>query len=190
MLDMSATEPTSIRAGDSVSWTKSLDAYPASAGWSLHYRIMPRTGGSAHDFAASAEGDDYAVSLSVSATSSWSAGDYTLVGYVERGADAALERTTVHTSTLSVLPDLTQVTSVDARSSAQQIVEAIDAWLSGKAGWAGEKAVGDRSIKDHPLPDLIRLRDYYAAQVRAEQASQNLVAGIGIGGGSRIMVRM
>jgi len=190
MPGMNTAEPTSLRAGDSARWTKSLAAHPASAGWQLHYRLVPRAGGSAHSIAASAEGDDYAVSLSVSATSLYVAGEYTLVGYVEWGADEALERITVHTSTLSVLPDLTTTANLDGRTPAQQIVEAIDAWLSGRKGWAGEKALGDRSIKDHPLPDLMRLRDYYAAQARSDQAAQNLTAGIGIGGGSRVMVRM
>lgn len=190
MPGMSTSEPTSICAGNSARWTTSLAAFPASAGWSLAYRLIPRAGGSAHSFAASAEGDDFVVSLSVSATSLFQAGEYTLVGYVERGADQALERVTVHTSTLTVLPDLTTVAALDGRSPAQQIVEAIDAWLSGRAGWAGEKTVGDRSIKDHPLPDLIKLRDYYAQQARSESATQNLMQGIGLGGGSRVMVRM
>ena len=187
---MSTTTPTTIRAGDSASWTASIAAFPAGEGWRLAYRLIPRSGGEARSIAASAEGDDYAVSLSVSATSLFQAGEYTLVGYVERGADQSLERFTVHTSTLTVLPNLTAATSLDGRTPAQQIVEAIDAWLSGRAGWAGEKTVGDRSIKDHPLPDLIKLRDYYAQQARSEAAAQALMQGSGLGGGSRVMVRM
>jgi hypothetical protein len=187
---MSTAAPTSIRAGDSASWIATIAAFPAGDGWALAYRLIPRAGGSAHAIAASAEGDDYTVSLSVSATSLYAAGEYTLVGYVERGADETLERATVHTSTLTVLPNLTTTATLDGRTSAQQIVEAIDAWLSGRAGWAGEKSVGDRSIKDHPLPDLITLRDYYAQQARSDVAAQNLMQGIGLGGGSRIMVRM
>lgn len=179
------TVPKSIRAGDSTVWRSSFADYKASAGWALAYRLVPRSGGAAKDIAAGADGDDFEVSLSASDTASYVAGEYTLVGRVTK----ASESFTVYADVCTVQPNLMTATSLDDRSTARRIVEAIDAWLSGKAGWAGEKTLGDRHIKDHPLPDLIRLRDRYAQDIAAEDAAASLFAGEGSMRG-RVMVRM
>jgi len=181
----SQAEPTSIRAGDSIGWRRSFADYPASAGGVLAYRLIPRRSGDALPIEAIADGDDFVVAVSAASTSSLIPGEYTLAGAITMGES----RIMVHTSTVSVLPDLMAASSLDDRSSARKIVEAIDAWLSGKAGWAGEKTIADRSIKDHPLPDLIKLRDRFSQDIASEDAALNLVNGIG-GGRGRVMVRM
>lgn len=182
----STHEPSSIRAGDSVAWSRAVAGYLASAGWVLAYRLVPRAGGTPIDIVATADadGDAFAVSLASSDTEGWAAGDYTLVGVVTKG----VERATVYGAACEVLPNLMAATAADTRSPAQTIVAAIDAWVSGKAGWAGEKQVGDRRIKDHPLPDLIALREHYARIVAGDAALQMLLTGSG--GGGRVNVRM
>lgn len=179
------TAPSSIRAGDSVTWKRELPNYPASAGWSLAYRLVPRAGGTPYDIPTTADGDDFVVALSSSDTSAWSAGDYSLVEVVTR----TTERVTLQILPCAVLPDLLTAIGMDERSAAQKIVEAIDAWLSGKAGWAGEKTIGDRTIKSYPLPDLMQLRSFYAQQAASEAAAANLLSGLGVGRG-RVQVRM
>ena len=47
-------EPLTIRAGDTIEWTKSLDDYKASAGWTLSYSFRG-TGGTI-DITSSAGG--------------------------------------------------------------------------------------------------------------------------------------
>lgn len=180
----STHEPSSIRAGDSVSWSRTVAGYLASAGWGLAYRLVPRVGGTPIDIAAGVAGDAFAVSLASSATAGWAAGEYTLVGVVTKGT----ERATIYGAPCEILPNLMTAAAADTRSPAQIIVAAIDAWVSGKAGWAGEKQVGDRRIKDHPLPDLIALREHYARIVAGEAALQMLLTGSG--GGGRVNVRM
>ncbi|HSD36090.1 MAG TPA: hypothetical protein VLC92_01195 [Rhodocyclaceae bacterium] len=169
------TEPTSLRAGDSTSWTKSLPDYPASAGWVLAYRLVPQAGGTASTIPTVAAGDDHAVILTGEQTAEFFVGDCTLVGAVTKLA----ERITVVTRSCTVLPDLMAAGVSDPRSTARKIVEAIDAWLSGKAGWAGEKQIADRHIKDHPLPDLILLRDRFARDVASEDARLAILNGLG-----------
>ena len=61
------TEPTSITAGDSVAWTRSLSDYPASAGWSLAYTLI--NAAAKITINASAAGDDHAVSVSAATLS-------------------------------------------------------------------------------------------------------------------------
>ena len=76
-----------ITAGDSLSFTVSLADYPASAGWVLSYRLIPRTAGAVLTFSATASGDDHVVALNAAATASWAAGDYTSAAFVTKGAD-------------------------------------------------------------------------------------------------------
>lgn len=181
-------ELITIRAGDSAQWLRAVPLWPAGAGWSLVYRLLPREGGAPITINTTAEGDAYRVALTPADTATWAPGEYTLVGAVERGDGATAERITVHTSALTVQPDLMAAAAIDGRSPARKIVEAIDAWLSGRTGWAGEKSVGDRRIKDHTMPDLLRLRDYYATQARADEMAERLANGMG--GSPRVMVRM
>ena len=78
-------QPTTFRAGDSVSWTIAIPAHAASAGWVLKYRLLT-TAGLSSDITATASGDDFTVDLSAEQTASWSEGKATLVRIVEKGA--------------------------------------------------------------------------------------------------------
>jgi hypothetical protein len=179
------TAPSSLRAGDSAAWSYSDTTYLATAGWALAYRLVSRSGGASYSISAVANGDAFDVALDASDTAGFAEGNYTLVGAVTLGA----ERVTVCNQACSVLPDVMEATSLDQRSTARKIVEAIDAWLEGKAGWAGEKTIADRSIKDHPLPDLIVLRDRFMQDVASEDAAASIINGLGSMRG-RVMVRM
>jgi len=178
------TEPTSFRAGDSASWERTFAGYLPADGWALAYRLVPRGAGSAIDIATVAAGESFAATLAATTTAAWAAGDYTLVGVLSKGA----ERVTVYSRACEVLPDLMAASATDARTTPAKIVEAIDAWMLGKAGWAGEKQVADRRIKDHPLPELLALRDYYAKLAAGERTLEALLSGAGAS--SRVNVRM
>jgi hypothetical protein len=64
-----------VAAGDTLTHSVTLSDYPASAGWVLSYRLIPRTG-SAITFNAAADGDNFAVSVAAATTSAWTAGTY------------------------------------------------------------------------------------------------------------------
>ena len=55
-LAIPATEPLSTRAGDSLSWSRSLPEYSAADGWTLKYRILWTTGSSPASFSAAGVG--------------------------------------------------------------------------------------------------------------------------------------
>ena len=57
------TEPLSIRAGDSLSWSRSLPEYSAADGWTLKYRILWTTGSSPASFSAAGVGTQHTVTL-------------------------------------------------------------------------------------------------------------------------------
>ena len=75
-------------AGDSFSELRSWPAYPASAGWVLKLRLVPRSNaGAVIDLTAAAEGDDHRFTALASVTGGWSAGSYGWAEWVERGAE-------------------------------------------------------------------------------------------------------
>ena len=112
-------EPKNFRAGDSASWSESLPDYPASAGWSLKYRLMWPSG-SGVNLTANPVGDDYAITLASASTASWLAGSATLVSWVEKGS----ERVTLAQQAVTILPDLTQAVTHDGRSANKQALDA------------------------------------------------------------------
>jgi hypothetical protein len=183
---MTATrEPTHIRAGDSVAWIRAVDGCPASAGWVLAYRLVPRAGGEAVDITSSAAGDDHAVSIARAITGLWAADEYTLAGAAILGTD----RVTVYSGTLVVLPDLMVATAHESRSVARQIVDGIDEYFRTRDRAVIEKTLGDRGIKYQSDVDLIRTRNFYASQLMREDAAAGLAQGLGVSPG-RIQVRM
>ena len=179
------TIPSSLRAGDSASWSVSLADYPASAGWVLAYRLVPRVGGDAYDIPSTAAVDDHVSALNATQTGAWVAGDYTLVAAVSKGS----ARATVYSGPCAVLPDLFTAAAADTRSQARQIVDAIDAWISTRAAWAARKTVSDRTIESYPLPDLLHLRQTYEIKARREEAAAALLAGQAPALAGRVMTR-
>lgn len=179
------TEPTQLRAGDSVAWTRTVDGCPASAGWVLAYRLVPRAAGTPIDIASSASGDDFVVSVARTTTAAWAAGAYSLVGVATKGT----ERVTVHSDDCTILPDLMSATAWDGRSTARQIVEAIDTYFRTRDRAVIEKQLGDRRLRFQTDAELIATRNFYATQLITEDAAAGLAAGIGMSP-SRVQVRM
>ena len=118
------SEPTTLQAGDTITWSRSLSSYPASAGWVLKYRLLFAVG-TAVDITATPSGADHAVSLLASATASFTAGAATLVPWVEK----ADERYTLDPIPVTVLANLATATNFDGRTQNQRILQAAKAAL-------------------------------------------------------------
>jgi len=74
------TEPTSIIAGDTLSWQISLSDYPATSGWTLKYKAVCAAGYFA--ITSTASGADHVVSVAKATTAAYIPGIYTLTRYV------------------------------------------------------------------------------------------------------------
>ena len=167
--------PAEVTAGDSVSWRRAGGDYPASDGWQLSYTLVSAT--KAYTVNAAADGDDYLVTVDASTSTSWDADLYRVQAYVTKDA----ERHTVGTSLLRVQPNLAAATGgLDTRTHAQKVLDAINTWLESKAPVAGAMELDGRKVSWYPLPDLLKLRDRYRAEVAAEQRK-------GSGRGARIL---
>jgi hypothetical protein len=167
--------PAEITAGDTATWRRVLDDYPASAGWVLAYTLVSST--KAFTVTAVADGDAFIATAAASVTASWDADTYRVAEYVSKDA----ERYTLGTTTLRVLPNLAVATSgLDTRTHAQKVLDSLNAWLESKAPVAGAMEINGRKISWYPLPDLIKLRDRYRAEAATEQRATG-------GFGSRIL---
>lgn len=174
-------EPTTFRAGDSASWSESLLDYPASAGWSLKYRLI-WTSATGVNLNAAPAGDDYAVNLTSADTAAWTAGKATLVSWVEKGTD----RITLEQKAITILPDLTQAVTHDGRSANKLALDAAESalaeYLKGGQATVAEYEVAGRRMKFRDADQILALINHYKPLVARENAALALLQGGGMPG--------
>lgn len=189
-MDTPTNEPTTLRAGDTVAWTRELAEYSAADGWSLKYRLLWPVGVAA-DISAVGTGTLHSVNLSAADTASFTAGPATLVAYVEKGAGATLERATLQSQSITVLPSLAAATAYDGRSAnAIALANARAALASYMAKGQLHVAsydVGGRTMTFRAATEITDLIAYYEREVFKENALLAAVNGVAAG---RVQVRM
>lgn len=163
MADMLSIEPQTIRAGDFVTWMKSLADYPADAGWSLAYTLINAAGKITIN--ASASGADHLVAVAATATANYVAGSYIWMARVTKGSESY----TIGTGTIDILPNLAALTTFDGRSHAKVMVEAIEAAIQGRASALQLRmSINNRSIEFLSPSELIKWLSFYRAEVAKE----------------------
>lgn len=163
MATVPTTEPTTIRAGDFLTWTKTLNDYPANAGWTLVYTFI--NGSSKLTINASASGADHLVSVAASASAVYAAGNYSWMARITKGAEVY----TVDTGSIQILPNLAALSTFDGRSHAKVMVEAIEAAIQGRASSVQLRmAINNRSIEYLSPTELIKWLSFYRAEVAKE----------------------
>lgn len=178
MADVPSTEPTSVTAGDTVAWTRSLSDYPASAGWVLSYALVAAS--IQYTITATASGDDHAVAVTAATTATWLPGEYAWQAVVTK----TTERYTVGSGSLTILPNLAaQTAGLDTRSHARKTLDALEAWIESHDMAVADYQIAGRAMKYHSIPDLLKLRDTYKAEAQREA-----IAAAG-GVASRLVVR-
>lgn len=169
MATVPTTEPTSIRAGDFLTWLKTLSDYPANAGWSLTYTLINST--TKLTITAGASGADFLVSVSAATSAGYAAGDYTWMARVTK----ATEIYTVGQGSITILPNLAALAIFDGRTHAKTMLEAIEAAFEGRASSTQlEYELNGRRIRNFSLEELITWRSYYKAEVAHEAAVESL----------------
>lgn len=174
-----------IIAGDTLAFSKAVPDYPASEGWTLTYRLAPRSSsGAAITFDAAADGDEYAIEVAASTTDGWAAGDYAWSAYVSKDD----QRFTVDSGLVEIKPDPSAIApGTDTRSHARKVLAAIEAVIERRATKDQEEyRIGERMLKHTPIPELVRLRETYRREVRDEIAAERLRAGLSAGYGLQV----
>lgn len=174
-------------AGDALNYATSIPAYPPSEGWVARLRMVPRSGGAAIAVQATADAEDrHAWALPKSTTAAWVAGLYSWAIWVEKGT----ERYTLQNGQITIKPDPeTMASGTDGRSQAERSLDAINAFLEGRASDAQLRyKINGRELERYPLQDALRLRAHFERQV----ADERRAAGLSDGRGTvrRILVRM
>ena len=181
--DIASKEPETFRAGDTVKWTRSLDCYKASDGWTLKYSFRGTSG--TIDITSSADGDEHLIALTPTTTAAYTSGFYDVQGYVEKGSD----RYTVWTSRIEVLVDLAAAgSSYDGRSHVKKTLDAIEAVLENRATKdIEESTIEGVMLKRIPHESLLTFRSKYLGFYKQELAAEKLK--LGKGSGRRILTR-
>lgn len=118
-----------IVAGDTLSQDvaapKDTDGvtYPASAGWTLTYRLIPRLNTSAViTFDAVADGDDYTLAVAAATAAAWTPGYYSVSAYVTSGSETYTVEPAFQQVEILQNPR-TAVAGYDARSQAEKALD-------------------------------------------------------------------
>lgn len=176
-----------LRVGDTLDFTTTLTDYPASAGWVLTYRLVPRTSGTAITIVGIAVGDDHRTVAAATTTATWTAGEYSFSGYV----DLATEHYTVDDGVITLLPNLSTASAYDGRSQAQKALEDAQTALANFQATGGRVrrySIAGREMEFDNGGELLKLVSYWQAEVWKETAAKRRAKGLD--DGRRIYLRV
>lgn len=163
-------------AGDTFAKRVTLADYPASAGWVLKLRIVPRAAGSPIVVNGTADGDVHVLAAAAADTGSWTAGGASWAAWVEKAAESY----SIEAGEVTIAPNpRTMAAGTDTRSIAARTLEAVELTLLGKGTTATQSyTYKDRTLSSYSLDELRRLRDTLLQEVRREERT---AAGLGAG---------
>lgn len=160
--------PSSFRAGTTVSYTRTLSDYPASAGWVLNLYLNSLT--SATSAQAAASGDSHVVTLSATATGALAAGDYTW-GETVTLSGVVYE---VASGTVRVLPKLASAAAGSIQTENEKLLAEVETALHALAVNPYQAySIGIRSYTFQDLDKLKKWRGELVAKVHAERNPGN-----------------
>ena len=170
MPDTPITEPTQVRAGDSVTWSREIEDYTAGE-YTLYYSLRNADG--RIDITAGADGGGYLVDLASTQTTGWTAGHYDWIGYVKKGA---AERHTVDSGRIEILPNLENAVAYDARSDARTIydnlITAYKTYIAEGTGHVVAMSIAGKAMSFRNTDDFITQIKYWENKVRAEDEAE------------------
>lgn len=168
------TEPSRVTAGDTITWTKALSDYPASAGWVLAYTLI--NSAAKITITATASGDDHLASVAAATSAAWAAATYTWHAAVTKAA----ERYTVGTGQMVVAPNLAAASTFDTRTSARIALDAVNTALQtyGAKAYMQAFEIAGRRQQFHTPGEFLAFRSKLQAEVAREDNATRLAAGL------------
>src|SRR5271168_2269429 len=170
-------EPLATIAGDTLTWPRQFQNYPASAGWTLAYVLNSPTARFVVNPAdITPSGDGFTIAIPGSETQTWTPGTYQWLAVVQLAAANGnpAQRFTVALGSITVTADILDATTPqDTRSANEIALAAIDIMLSGRASdGVQEYMINGRSLRRYSIAELITLRSHLASKVRQERANR------------------
>lgn len=159
---MSANVPAKLSIGDTWSWTSTFTDYPATT-WSVTFYFQNKA--AEFEVTAAAAGSDHLAAIAAGSTAAFKPGRY----HWRARAAAGAVFNTIDEGWLDVVAD-PSAKSVDPRSDARRMLDALNATLLGRAS-SDQLAmtIGGRSLSKIPLPELIAWRDRLTSEVSTEE---------------------
>lgn len=156
-------------AGDSVDFQVSLSNYPASAGWVLKYRLVPRTAtNAAIEMTSASAGDEHRVQIAASATATWAPDAYGWTAWTEKGE----EKYTVTSGQTVVRPDpRAAAPGLDTRSLARKALDDARAAFAAWTPTSRSYRIGDRERVFNSTAEILRVISYWQMEVNREAAA-------------------
>lgn len=164
--------PYEFYAGDTVIWQiENLNKDYSNSAHTLTYQFrLENNGSTTFSVDATADGNNYKITLSASTTASITAGKYNFISYVTRTSDSA--RVTVDRGMVEVKPNLASSTS-ETRSHAKKMLDLIESLLEGKATKdVSSYSIAGRSLNKMGVSELLEWRNYYKAEYNRELSKQ------------------
>lgn len=168
------TEPSRVTAGDTVEWARTLDDYPASAGWTLSYTLINSS--AKISLSSTASGDAHLVSVTAATSANWAAGTYAWQAVVTK----TTQRYSVGSGNLVINANWAAATTYDSRSTAKKTLEAVDAALLtyGAKAYLQSYEISGRSQRFHTPGEFLAFRSRLQAEVAREDNAARIAAGL------------
>ncbi|MDF1536075.1 MAG: hypothetical protein P1S46_06165 [bacterium] len=178
MTTIPTTEPSQVRAGDTVKWTRALSDYPPAT-WTLSYALRGLPG--EIDITASDNGDGtHLVSVAPATTAVWEPGVYNWSAKVTDGSDVY----TVDLGSIIVLEDLSSVSGAyDGRTHARKTLDALEAVIQGRASRSDlNYTIAGRSLQHMSHKEIRDEWSFWRQQVVMEEKAERIANGEGHSG--------
>lgn len=172
--------PSSLTAGDTLSFDVVVPAREPGDGWSLSYRLVPRAaGGTVLTFSgsAAASGSGFSVLVPAATTAAWAAGDYSAAGWVSTVAGLVY---TVETAQIAVAPNpRSAAAGTDTRSPARRALEDARAAFAAWSPVQKRYRIADREREFNSPADILVVLRYWEQQVANEERLAGRAESIG-----------
>jgi hypothetical protein len=172
-MSQSVTLPARFAAGDTLDKTFSLADYPATAGYTLTFFLVSKTGQIRID--AQASGSNHHLVVLSGMSSDYVPDTYAWQAVVVKPG----ERVSIASGRIEITPNFATATAgLDTRTHARRTLEAIEATIEGRASSdILSYQIAGRELRKIPVTELLLLRDRYRADVRAEEAVERAASG-------------
>lgn len=168
-------EPTTLRAGDTWTWKKSLGDYPAGQGWSLRYVFA--NADQRFQIDSAADGDDHLIAEAAADTEDRIAGSYRWACLAINGA----QRFTIGEGPVEIKPNLAGDRPFETRSTARQIYDGLVAAYRERVdngrSLVGAYSIAGRTMQYQDAAEFRKDLAYWKSIVDAETAAENQAAG-------------
>src|SRR5574341_1665495 len=166
-----------IYVGDTLNFTTYVREYLPSDGWTLKFRLLPRSAGAAIAITTSQDATDtslHRTQVTAATTAAWTSGEYSWHSYVEKGAESY----SVASGQITLRPNPRTASTLDNRSVAKTALDNVRAVLSGKASSGVlSYSINGRALQNYSIEELLKLENKLVADVKREDLAEAMAAG-------------